>query len=233
MSENNIIDIILLTYNNIDNTKLCINHLYRFTENFGLIVVDNNSTDGTVPYLKDIANSHTNLTLFLSPENLGCVKGRNFAYSLTNSPKVIFLDNDQFIQYGWVESYYKYFNKGYDIVGFEGWGMKKDFMPYKKVKKGEEYNYCGCGGMMIKREVIDDIGLFDEKFNPLYFEDPDLCFRAYEKGYKICWNEYQKIFHKPHKLLNSERRVYFHKSLKYFREKWKNYTPPVFINPVI
>ena len=224
------IDIIVLTYNNLKNTRLCIESIYEYTSDFRLIVLDNNSDDGTIEYLDGL--NRDNLTLHFSPKNLGCVSGRNYAYSLSkDSEYICFLDNDQFVLEGWVESYMSYIDKGFAIVGFEGWKMRNDFYPIRKVKVGESYNYVGCGGMLIKREVIDDIGLFDSDFSPMYAEDPDFCWRAYNKGYKICWNEDKRIYHQPHKLLNPERRVYFNKSLNILRNKWKDYKMPVFKNP--
>jgi hypothetical protein len=186
-----------------------------------------------VDYLKTISDKQKNITLFLSPENLGCVNGRNYAYSLSaDTDYVCFIDDDQFVSNGWVESYLSHIERGYDIVGFEGWRMRDDFFPNKKVLKNEDYNYVGCGGMFLKRKVIDDIGLFDPQFNPLYFEDPDFCWKADKAGYKICWNEEEKIFHKPHRLLNPERRVYFNKSWHLFQKKWKNHKMPIFKNTI-
>ena len=128
-----IIDIILLTHNNIDNTRLCINHLYRYTHNFGLVILDNGSEDGTVEYLKKVSEERSNVTLYLSTSNIGCVNGRNKAYAFSKeTEKVCFLDNDQFVQNRWLKSYLLYFEKGYDIVGAEAWRMRKDFFPYKK-----------------------------------------------------------------------------------------------------
>jgi hypothetical protein len=223
------IDIIVLTYNNLDSTKKCVDHLYKYTDEFNLIVVDNNSTDGTVEYLKDIEQE--NLTLHLSPKNLGCVLGRNFAYTLSkDSEYVCFLDNDQFVLSDWVESYMSCIDMGYDIVGFEGWKMRENFMPYKKVSKGEKYNYVGCGGMFLKRKVIKDIGLFDPQYNPMYFEDPHFCWVASGAGYKICWNEERRIIHRPHKLLDAQRRVFFDDSYRIFKNRWRGRRLPVFNN---
>ena len=39
--------------------------------------------------------------------------------------------------------------------------------------------------MYIKRDLIDDIGLFDEAFHPCYFEDSDLCYRAWGSGRSV------------------------------------------------
>ena len=230
------IDIILLTYDNVDDTDNCLDHLYSFTtEDFRLIVLDNNSTDGTVEYLKEFEKREDNVILHLSDKNFGCVSGRNFAYGLSgDSEYVCFLDNDQFVGGGWLEIYMEYIDKGFDIVGAEGWQMRSDFYPLRRTKEDETFSYVGCGGMVLKRKVIDDIGLFNDSFNPLYFEDPDFCWRANDAGYKICWDIYHAICHKPHKLLGigDERKKQFIKSWGIFKKTWRGTSVPKLSNTI-
>jgi GT2 family glycosyltransferase len=52
----------------------------------------------------------------------------------------------------------------------------------------------GCG-MLIKKEVIDDIGLFDKKYF-MYLEDVDFCVRAKNKGWKLKYNPNGIMWHK-------------------------------------
>lgn len=49
--------IILVTYNQLEFTKLCVESIERHTvEPYELIVVDNGSTDGTVEYAKEVGS---------------------------------------------------------------------------------------------------------------------------------------------------------------------------------
>lgn len=236
------LDILLLTYNNLENTKRCIKALYDNTLNFSLTILDNASTDGTIDYLKDIATFNMNITLELQDENLGIVKGRNYLYKISNkiSPStdyIMFLDNDQFVNANWKEVYLQFMKEGYDIVGSEAWQMdRRRCIPKKKcVRLTEEFNYVGCGGMMIKHHVIKDIGLFDEQFAPMYFEDPDFCYRAFEAGYRIIWRPYF-IDHQPHKLLKKELNVdrltiYFDSHKKFVKKHGSTFFPVLRIPP--
>lgn len=52
----------------------------------------------------------------------------------------------------------------------------------------------GCA-MLIKKEVFENIGFFDEKYF-LYYEDADLCIRAKKAGYKIYFVPGSVIWHK-------------------------------------
>jgi GT2 family glycosyltransferase len=231
------IDILLLTYNNIENTKKCINLLYEHTEDFGLLIFDNKSNDGTIEFLKDLGGKKENISLYFNDRNIGVIDGRNAAYkelfltSVHVPEYLMFIDNDQFVTEGWKESYFEFVNSGFDVVGTEAWKMRMDFYPFRKITDpSESFNYTGCGGMVMRKTVVDAIGLFDDFFSPMYFEDPDFCWRAFDAGYKVGWNWHNKIIHKPHRLLgeNEERKKDFMFSWQKFQNKWKNRVIPQF-----
>jgi len=53
------------------------------------------------------------------------------------------------------------------------------------------------GFMMIRRAVVEAIGLLDERFF-LYFEDGDYCVRAAEAGWKVWYNPRARVLHEKH-----------------------------------
>ncbi len=230
-----IVDILLLTYNNLSNTKKCIDNIYKHTNlnDFKLFILDNNSTDKTIEYLKEIEKQYNNVYVDFQKENYGIIRGRNkcfdFSRDRSNGQYIIFLDNDQEVQLGWLDSYVEMM-KDYDIVGVEAWRMKKDFYPYKKVRdKEDNFSYVGGGGLMLEAWLFEELGKFDEDYDFIYFEDPSFCFLAYYQEYKIGWN-YNSVINHHHKgaLLSSKNRKYFMDNWEKFQQKWKNYEIPVF-----
>ena len=76
--------------------------------------------------------------------------------------------------------------------------------------------------MMFRKEVFDDIGIFDESFF-LYFEDTDFCYRALKKQYKVVYNPECKIVHykrESFKHSNLSVNLEFYKSLYIFYNKY-------------
>jgi len=57
--------------------------------------------------------------------------------------------------------------------------------------------------LIIKKEVINKIGVLDEIYSPYLLEDTDYCLRAKEKGWKIVSIPYVSIIHKKGKSIDS------------------------------
>jgi len=234
------IDLVVLSCNGSDTTR---DFIQFFSENtpegmVHLLWVDNGSTDDSVDVLSGFATEYKYMTLMINSENLGVIGGRNigYAFAKANKPKskyMMFLDNDQYVKKGWIEQHLNFLETGYGVVGVEAWQMNNRFLPIKRIDNIKEFfTYVGCGGMLIKREIVDKIGMFDMRFNPSYFEDPDYNFRVHNADYKIGWNYKAGIVHMPHqtlgKLSHQEKALRFGRSLRLFREKWKGYKPPRF-----
>jgi GT2 family glycosyltransferase len=235
--------VVVLSHN---ASKVSCDFIYKWKFNtqidYRLIWIDNASTDDSVEKISDLL-SDMNAIFVQSDSNLGVIGGRNLGYAISenyfNSKKSEYLciiDNDQFVLEGWDEHHFKVMDvNGYDVVGVEAWQCSPNFMPIVKLEPnrrsiGKWYNYVGCGGSLIKRKVLDKIGLFDERFNPAYFEDPDFVMRCHLNGFSVGWNPEAKIFHLAHqtlgKLQQNEKTKRFVGSLKKFREKWKGQKMP-------
>ena len=233
------VDIIILSYNNIKVSQSFLEHFKNnFPEiNIRIIWIDNGSTDGTVDFLiKSFEENNFNSILVISPDNLGVINGRNLGCEISLSDNkshyLMYLDNDQYVCPGWLEHHFSILNSGYDLVGVEAWSINKMMMPCRKNDKlSQDFSYVGCGGMLIKKEVIEKIGMFDTIFNPAYFEDPDYNFRAHKAGFKIGWNFKAKIIHMAHQTLgnvnNTEKHMILQNSWNKFKTKWSPKDIPI------
>lgn len=237
-------DILVLVHNQLPITQGFIRNLYKNTQNFNLIFLDNGSTDDTPELLKT-----GNWKVITSKENIGIIKGRNQLAKEVTSDYFVNLDNDQYVNEGWLESLFELMNKGNDVVGAEAWLLlppdtkglltgpdkvySRAYFPIKRCTKLDDtYSYVGCGGMLIKKSVYKTIGLFDEIYSPAYFEDPDFSWRCIKNGYKIAWDYNCKINHLANSTTNKQnlfnRNTQFLKSLSLFQEKWKPFYPGPF-----
>ena len=94
------LSIIILTYDSESQLPLCLDSIYKynheklFTGDWELIVIDNNSSDQTVPDLKKSLPQYPNLTLIENRENLGFGPANNLAAKKAGGKFVLFLNPD-------------------------------------------------------------------------------------------------------------------------------------------
>ena len=235
------VEIIILGQDDLPITKKCLNLLYENTSDFSLIFIDNASSDGSIDFLNYFAADKDNMTLVRNEEDNGCIGGRNQGYQISCDlePKadfICFLDNDQYVEKDWLDAHKLVMDFGkYDIVGAEAWVIHpQTCLPIRHNKLlNESFSYVGCGGMMVKRKVIEDVGLFDPTFGKNFFEDPDFCFKAYYADYKIGWSFRHKIKHvqQTTTITSPEKRKRFLFAYERFRAKWGGRSIPVLKQP--
>lgn len=205
--------IITLTYNKLNEaTKPYLESLYKFTpENeFDLYLVDNASSDGTKEYIKDFAKNHSNIEIIENKENLGYSKGNNIGIVATMKKEydyIALLNNDILLTPNWLIDTINAFKKDEQLgmlsprnnekckLKPENYlkGYKKYLSKFKNPLKYVVTPFFSC--VIIKKEVIDKIGLFDENYTPAFWEDNDLSFRAMYQGYSLAYCNSTFIFH--------------------------------------
>ena len=196
--------IIILTYNNLEFTKACIESIKKYTEpdTYEIIVVDNNSEDDTVSYLKELKD----ITLICNEKNEGFPKGCNIGIAHAQKENdILLLNNDTIVTTNWLKNLkialYSSDNVGavgaisnhqenlqgcdFTYEDFESMQKKAKENNQSNKEKWEEkvclIGYC----MLIKRTVFNLIGALNEGYSPGYIEDNDLSLNIIEKGYKL------------------------------------------------
>jgi GT2 family glycosyltransferase len=208
--------IIIVTWNRRSDLLECLDSLAKLSyPTYEVIVVDNASTDGSA---HEVSQRFPHVTLIKNVENLGFVGGNNIGIDLARGKgaEYIFLLNDDTIvtpdlitelvkiaesaiDIGIVgASVYSYHQptevlfKGGNINRWFGTTASEDSEPLKAVR---QFDYVAGCSMLVKKNVIDKIGLLDSRFF-MYFEDTDWCFRARKAGYRIVCTPQAKVWHK-------------------------------------
>jgi GT2 family glycosyltransferase len=212
-----LLSIVVVCHNQIAYTKQCISNILeakKFSDE--VILIDNGSTDGTQEYFSRMES----IEYYRLSSNTGCVSARNLGIELAKGRFVLFLDNDQFISYYTLDELKR--GEG-DIVGVEGWWIDDNGLAYPHHRVGM-LNYVGAGGMLAKREMLLDLEKFDETYSPAWFEDPDLCLTAAERGYTVGLVEDAGIKHVGHATNHTQKtfdsQEVWKRNREYFIMKW-------------
>ena len=182
--------IVIPTYNHCnDLLKPCLDSLIACTDlsEVEVIVVANGCTDNTREYVNSLGSK---FRLIWIDEPLGYIKPTNIGIKEAKGEFIVLLNNDVFFindpQNPWLPVLEAPFKD--PKVGITG--PHKNLMVYwsyaeetRKVFFRNEFMTFYCA--MIKRDVINTIGLLDEDFGLGYQEDVDYSIRAAKAGYKI------------------------------------------------
>lgn len=202
--------IVILTYNKLDYTRLCIESIRAHTEpgSYEIIVVDNHSTDGTVQWLQ----SQQDIRLIANIENVGFPAGCNQGIKAACGDSILLLNNDTIVTPHWLANLRRCLFSSADIgaVGpvtnscsnfqttpFEYSSIEEMICFARQVnnskpelweKRTRLVGYC----MLIKAETVNAIGLLEEAFSPGNYEDDDYCLRIRNAGYYLvlCWDTF-------------------------------------------
>lgn len=210
--------VIIPTWNGKDLLKTCLQSLKRQTyKDFEVIVVDNGSNDGTVEMIKKV---YPKSRIFSFDHNKGFAPAVNEGLRNAQGEYLVLLNNDTKMDKKCLEHLMRavkkknvgiiatkmlnfYQNDTIDSAGAfitsvghaNGIGWKEKDGP--EFNKPKEVFLASGGGCLIKRSVIEKIGLFDEDYFA-YFEDVDFCLRAQLQGFKT-WYEPKAIIYHVHK----------------------------------
>jgi GT2 family glycosyltransferase/tetratricopeptide (TPR) repeat protein len=193
--------IVILTHNQLPYTRLCLESIRQRTdEPYELILVDNASEDGTREYLA----AQPNAKVIYNPDNRGFPTAVNQGIRASSGRQVLLLNNDTVVTSGWLGrllhalesdpkvglvgpcsncvSGEQQVEVGYDdlaqLDGFAwDWGKVDN-----RTRQDTDRLVGFC--LLIRREVIDQIGLLDARFGIGCFEDDDYCRRAKQAGYR-------------------------------------------------
>ncbi|HEU0048510.1 MAG TPA: glycosyltransferase, partial [Nitrososphaera sp.] len=199
--------IVIVTFNNIELNRLCLESIYARTEwpNFEVIVVDNNSTDGTREYLKEAEENFPNLRVVLNDSNLGFAAANNIGLQQATGDYLVLLNNDTIVTRGWLSTLIRHLQADVSIgligpvtnnIGNEakvdvGYSDPED-MPawaasFVREHDGQVFSipmlamFC----LAMRRDVFEKVGWLDEQFGIGLFEDDDYTHRVKTNGFRI------------------------------------------------
>lgn len=214
--------IVVLTWNQRDLTLDCLSSLMQMeysTDRLQIIVVDNYSSDGTSEAIRE---RFDHVIVLENSDNLGFAEGNNVGirYALKGPAKyIMLLNNDTVVDpqmliqlvttmeqnetAGIVGPKMLYFDlpnviwcAGNRIDWRTGGSIRLEAEQLEKSSDAlKEVDFITACGILLRRNVIEQIGLLDSRFF-IYYEETDWCFRARAAGWRIVYVPSAKIWHK-------------------------------------
>jgi len=216
------VSIILVNYNTKKLTLECLQSLYAKTQglSFEVFIVDNASSDGSAEAIKE---SFPQVKLIENPQNKGFGAANNLAIRQSSGKYIFLLNTDTILINNAVKIFFDFMEKNPEAGACGGNLFDADREPvhsfgYLKTPQSHLLRFSGLrylckskkndtkreklqeveqiigADLFIRKALLDEIGLFDERFF-LYFEESELQFRIQEAGFKIFYIPDAFIFH--------------------------------------
>lgn len=212
-----------------------------------IIVVDNNSQDKSIDYIR---NNFPEVKLVEETKEQGFASSINRGVDKASGDVIVLLNTDIVPEKGFLNPLLKHFSnpqvfavgcldKSYEKgkIAARGRGVahfiKGMFIHARgEVDKTDTFWVSGGSGAF-RKSIWETLGGMDEVFNPFYYEDIDLSYKAVKSGYKILFEKESVVNHYHEegviKKSFSESEI---KTIAYrnqFLFVWKNITDPRFL----
>lgn len=209
------VTVVIPNYKGEAYLRPCVESLFAGTGlEMDVIIVDNGSRDGCV---EEVRRLYPQVECVCLDQNYGFCKAVNIGIRKAETPYVFLLNNDTLVCKGAVEALLASLKKDRRIFSVEakmiqyqdrtkidsagtfynafGWAYArgKDRPADQYRKRGPVFSAC-AGAAMYRREVFEEIGLFDEE-HFAYLEDVDVGYRARIAGYRNVYEPMARIIH--------------------------------------
>lgn len=235
--------IVIVTYNRLEQTRLCVESIVTHTpEPHQLLFVDNASGDGTVDYLRERFGDDS---VIANDSNEGFVRAANRGMASARGEYTVLLNNDTAVTPGWLSALQATAERAPDVgiasgkiigpdgrvqlagayIAFDGSArMIGEGLPPDDPSLGKEREVCYVGGhcMLIKRGVVDAIGLLDESYGFGYHEDTEYCYRAREAGFRVVYTPDCVVHHQLFGTPLPDRQRIIAENQRLFLERWRD-----------
>ncbi|MBQ2802449.1 MAG: glycosyltransferase [Lachnospiraceae bacterium] len=241
------VSIIIPVYNQFEYTYHCLASILKQSGqvSYEIIIADDCSTDLTA----NIEEIVEGITVLHNEENLRFLCNCNYAAKHAKGEYLLFLNNDTQVQKNWLQPLIDMMQKdesigmtGSKLVYADGWLQEAGGIVWKdasawnygnrKNPDDPEYNYIkevdyiSGAAIMIRTLLWKEIGGFDMRYAPAYYEDTDLAFEVRRHGYKVVYQPLSVVIHFEGKSngtdVNSGQKAYQIANQQKFLDKWKD-----------
>jgi GT2 family glycosyltransferase len=214
--------IIIPTCNGHDHLRSCLTALAEtLPDPFrGEVIVVDDASDAEVTEAlgTEIRGSRLQINVLRNQENLGFVSSCNLGARSASGDFVIFLNDDTLPQHGWLAPLLRIFREHEDagaaggrlvypdgrlqeagnVIFSNGSGAnfgRNDYVDAPLYKYVREVDYCSGALLATPRELFMELGGFDERYRPAYYEDADYCFTLREHGKRVYYQPESVVIH--------------------------------------
>ncbi|QWV95151.1 glycosyltransferase [Geomonas oryzisoli] len=213
-----IIDVIIPVWNRPEETRNCLVNLINHTPNARFIIVDCGSERDTERMLQEFADGLDERALLMRDDsNIGFVRAANRGFESSTAPFLALVRSTSIVTARWLDPLLQ-FAQEHPQAGI----LLPCLDPGEPFEGPCEVESASFAAMVLRRELYQETGGFDESLDGGAWCLKDFTRRACAKGYVTCQVPGPAVSHQEEVPLGSElrRRETLQRSLTTFRERW-------------
>ncbi len=239
--------IIVPCFNQLEYTRQCLESVLRHTRPpYEVVLIDNGSEDGTAAYFEEVRSwqGPERVAVVRNSENRGFPAAANQGLKEARGRYLVLLNNDTIVTPGWLDGLVAWSLHQWPRVGLVG-PVTNASRPPQEVPTDYEategidafaarrrQQFAGQAReverltgfcLLLRREVLEQVGGLDERYGLGFFDDDDLCVRAQQAGFRLLLAQDVFVHHfgsRTFEALGIDCRQKLRDNFALFREKW-------------
>ena len=210
------LSIVIPSYGQHEMTADCLRSIFAHppSVSFEVMVVDDAFEEPFDPEALGLAG----VKVLRHERNQGFLRACNSAVTSALGCRVLLLNNDTQVLAGAIDALWRTFDQ-FSEVGAVGakllypngvlqeaggiiwrdgsgwnWGRDED-AGAPRFDYVREADYCSAAALMVDKALWAQLGGFDERFAPCYYEDTDFCFSVRERGKRVLYQPAAQVIH--------------------------------------
>jgi GT2 family glycosyltransferase len=229
------VSVVICCYNRLDLTEICVKSILTHPDGVNeIVLVDNNSTDGTAEWIYNV-DADVPIQAVTMSENVGWGRGANAGAQLAEGEFLLHLNNDTEVHDKWLPALLA--EMGPDVAGVAGMLINPDgtlqhagitvfrdsngIVTAENIKTEQPAGDVACislAAALVRAEAWQQTG----GINPRYYngyEDVDWCLRARKHGWRLRYTPESIVMHHAH-ASGAERWAHTRDNVCQLHEDW-------------
>ena len=210
------VSMVIPLYAQAELTRACLHSIREHTRGvpYEVILVDDAADVETRRLLDEVRGAN----VLRNEKNIGYLRSVNRGASVARGQWLVLFNNDTEVTRGWLSAMLdcadsapdvgvvtpKYIypdgslNEAGGVIWRDGTGTnygRGDAPHHFQYEYRRETDYGSAAALMVSAQLWNDVGGFDERFLPMYYEDADLCFEARKHGLRVLYEPEAVIVH--------------------------------------
>lgn len=211
-----LVSIVIPVFNQIEHSLACLRALAAHPPHAAceILVIDDGSTDATPALLAQVSG----LRYEPRAQNGGFIEACNDGVSRSRGRYVVLLNNDTVPQPGWLDALVATFRQiddaglvcsqllypdgrlqesgGVIFADGSGWSYGRfESADDPRFASLRDTDYGSGAALMLPRDLWEDVGGFDQRYRPAYYEDTDLAFKVRALGRRVLVQPASRVIH--------------------------------------